>query len=171
MSAENPYNLIGKGGKGNKGERDGTPSRVVRGTTYTEKEQQDRLQGYISVPQEYWHQIKYSTHVRYIENSGEFRVGGFVLKNPYDVKVEGGTQEKRFIKMQNGFNKTVQTYKEWIVAYEDIAYLYAKCDGVTLTLRKDLESTVKSLNANIKKLVEYCKKLEGRIQTMEETQN
>ncbi|GFR89307.1 BA71V-C129R [Elysia marginata] len=145
-------------------------SRPSLAPTLTETEQLEKLAGYMVVPKDLWPFIKYPAHVRYIEieaKGGEFRSGGFVLNNPFDTKVRGSTSEKRFIKLQNGFNKTAKDHKEWIAAYEDIEYLYVKGNGAVLTLQRDLQTAVSSLNANIARLAEYSKKLERRIASLE----
>lgn len=157
----NPYELKRRGPAGG-------PPRPARAAGYTETEQREKLTGYVSVPREFWPFIKYSTHVRYIEKTGEFRSGGFVLKNPFDTKVKGGAGEKRFFKLQNGFNRAARDHKEWILAYEDAEYVYAKGAGVELTVHHDLQTAVKTLNANIKRLADYCKKLERRVGELED---
>jgi hypothetical protein len=157
MSANNPYQLAG---------RNGGPDLPAQAATLTEAEQIEKLRGYVVVLKDFWPNVKYSTHVRYIETEakgGEFRGGGFILNNPFDTKVRGGTTEKRFMKLQNGFVKSARDHKEWIVAYEDIEFLYVKGAGVELTLQHDLQTAVTALNANIARLAEYCKKLERRV--------
>jgi len=131
--------------------------KTIRPITFTETEQREKLIGYVVVHRDYWPFIKYSTHIRYTttaEKGGKFRSGGFVLNNPFDTKVYGGPNEKRFIKLQNGFNKSGKDYKTWIVAYEDIEYLYAKGAGVELTIQHDLRTAVATLNKNITHLAE-----------------
>jgi hypothetical protein len=158
MAAKNPYNL-------DDGKRKEGPDRPVKVVTLTEEEQLAKLTGYVSVPKDFWPFVKYSTHVRYVETAGKggaFRPGGFILNNPFDTKARGGP-EKRFMKLQNGFNKSDRDYKAWIVAYEDIEYLYVKGTGVELTLQRELQMAVTALNANIARIAEYCKKLERRL--------
>ncbi len=143
------------------------PPRAPRPPLLTEEEKRERLEGYFQVPPDYWAYVQYSTHVRYINKEGEFFSGGFVLKNPFDVKPQGGDVEKRFIKLMNGFNKAAREHKEWIVAYEDIEFFYAKGSGIELALQQDLRASAEALNGNIKKVAEYCKKLEKRIARLE----
>ena len=125
-TTDNPYQLAkGKGGSK-------LPEATVRAPTLTEAEQREKLAGYVVVPADLMPFVKYGTHVRYIETAargGEYRSGGFVLNNPFDVKPRGAPTEKRFIKIQNGFNKAARDHKEWIVAYEDIEFLYVKGGG------------------------------------------
>ena len=159
--AKNPYELAGRGKAG------GQPDRPARAGTFTEAEQLAKLEGYVVIPKDYWPYVKYSTHVRYTEKTGEFRGGGFILNNPFDTKVKGSATEKRFFKFQNGFNKAANDHKEWIVAYEDVEYLYAKGSAVELTLQRDLQTAVTTLSGNIQRLADYCKKLERRISELE----
>ena len=165
--AENPYDLA-KGGRGKGRGGRPPPPRPALATPLTESEQLEKLTGYLAVPADFWPFVRYSTHVRYITTDGDFRSGGFVLKNPFDTKVQGRGAEKRFLKLQNGFNRSAHDYAEWIVCYDDIAYLYVKGDGADLSLKQDLETAVKGLNQNIQKLAEFCKKLEKRIAALEE---
>ena len=100
--------------------------------------------------------------------AGDFRPGGFVLKNPFDAKPQGGVDEKRFLKLQNGFNPKAHDYAEWVVAYEDLDQLYAKGDGCTLSVREDLLTAVRGLNHNVHKLADFCKKLDRRLAALED---
>jgi hypothetical protein len=129
--------------------------------------QRKKLEGYVKVPPHYWPFVKYATHARYLEKTGEFRGGGFVLKNPFDTVVQGGGAPKRFIKMQNNFGRGAG-HKEWIVAYEDIAHLYAKASGVELTIRDDVKDVVKKINENFETLAAHHKKLERRLEALEQ---
>lgn len=159
MDIKNPYQL-------NEGKYKGCPDKTYQRVPLTEEEKLEKLKGYVIVPKEFWPFVKYSTHVRYVETArkgGEFRNGGFVLNNPFDTKVKGGDIEKRFIKFQNNFNKSTHDHKEWIIAYEDIAYLYVKGTGVELTLQQNLQNAVTTLNENINKLAEYAKKIDKKI--------
>jgi len=154
MSGKNPFDL------NNKKKTGGAPAAKLRKPLTTE-EKREKLQGYIQVPEEFWPNVAYGKHVRYVETKargGEFRGGGFVVRNPFDTKVKGGPTEKRFIKFQNNFAKASPTHKEWIAAYEDIAYLYVKGTGAELAIQKDLRKAVESLNHNITRLAEFVKK-------------
>ena len=158
MSSSNIYNLEDKKG--------GTATRNTKAATYTESEQREKLVGYVSIPKHLWPFVRHGTHVRYTETAergGAFRCGGFVLKNPFDTKVKGTTTEKRFFRLQNGFQKNSKTYKAWITAYEDTAFLYAKADAIALTLQRDMKVAIKTLNDNMTRLAAYAKKLEKRL--------
>lgn len=158
---KNPYELAERGKAG------AQPDLPARAATLTEDEQLEKLEGYVTVPPEFWPYVKYSTHVRYMEKSGEFRGGGFILNNPFDTKVRGSATEKRFFKFMNSFNKGGRDHKEWIVAYEDVQFLYVKGTGVELTLQRDLQTAVTTLSGNIQRLAEYSKKLERRLAELE----
>jgi len=147
--------------------REGGPARAQLGHVWTVPEQAEKLHGYLEVPPEYWEQIRYGTHIRYFTKAEGFRPGGFVVKNPFDNKPKGGNVEKRFIKLQNGFNDKAKDYKQWVVAYEDVAKFYIKPDAAIMAILQTLENAVKGLNDNIRKVVEYSKSLESRITELE----
>lgn len=158
MAEENPFELEG---------RNGGPERPHGAKKeWTDEEKAEKLSGYVEIAPEYWEHIKYGTHMRYITKAGEFRPGGFVLKNPFDTKAKGGP-EKRFIKLQNGFNDKIRGYAQWIAAYEDIARVYIKPDAGVLMMLTNLQTSVKSLNDNIQKIAIYAKKLEERLSAVE----
>lgn len=140
----------------------------LRRPPLTEAEQLERLAGYVVVPRELWRSVQYGTHVRYTETEergGEFKIGGFVAHNPHIFVPNGETAEKTFFKLKGGFfPKAV----EWVIAYEDIAFLYAKASAVELVLQHDLQTAVAALNANTARLAEYSKKLERRIAELEQ---
>jgi hypothetical protein len=155
---KNPFDLEGR----NEG-----PDRARGGRVWTAGEQAEKLSGYLEVPPEYWDQIRYGTHVRYYSKTEGFRPGGFVVRNPFDTKPKGAAAEKRFMKLQNGFNDKARGYQQWIVAYEDVAKFYIKPDAAVLVMMQSLEIAVKGLNENIRKLAEHSKKLESRIAALE----
>jgi hypothetical protein len=155
---KNPFDLEG---------RDGGPDRPRGARVWTAEEQAEKLNGYLEIPPEYWEHIRYGTHVRYILKTDGFRPGGFVLKNPFDHKPKGGAVEKRFVKLQNGFNDKARDYQQWLVAYEDVAKFYVKTDAGVMVMMQSLEVAVKGLNENIRKLAEHSKKLELRVAGLE----
>jgi hypothetical protein len=155
---KNPFDLKG---------RDGGPERTHAARNWTPEEQAEKLTGYLEIPPEFWDQIRYGTHVRYMTKANEFRSGGFVLKNPYDTKPQGAAAEKRFIKLQNGFNDKAKSYAQWIAAYEDVARIWIKPDAGVLVMMQTLENAVRGLNENIRKIAEHSKKLETRIGQLE----
>jgi hypothetical protein len=158
MAEKNPFDLEG---------RDGGPERPHAARVWTAEEQAEKLNGYLEIAPEFWEQIRYGTHVRYVTKAGDFRPGGFVLKNPFDTKPKGGTVEKRFMKLQNGFNDKARGYASWLLAFEDAAKIYIKPDAGVLMVLQSLETAVRGLNENIRKLAEHSKKLEQRIAALE----
>jgi len=158
MADKNPFDLEG---------REGGPDRPHAAKVWTVEEQAEKLTGYLEISPEFWDQIRYGTHVRYITKDGQFRPGGFVLKNPYDTKARGAAEEKRFIKLQNGFNDKARGYQQWVLAYEDAGKIYMKPDAAVLMMMQNLETAVRGLNENIRKLAEHSKKLEARIAALE----
>jgi hypothetical protein len=158
MAAENPFDLE---------DREGGPERPRIARDWTVEEQAEKLTGYLEVPPEYWDQIRYGTHMRYVTKDGKFRTGGFVLKNPFDTKPNGQTVVKRFLKLQNGFNSKARGYAQWVAAYEDLAKVYMKPDAGVMVMVSTLEMAVKGLNENIRKLAEHARKLEQKILVLE----
>lgn len=156
--AQNPFEL--------KARNDGPEIEHVS-KVWTDEEQAEKLSGYLEVQPEFWAQIKYGIHLRYFTKAEGYRPGGFVLRNPFDITPKGSADEKRFIKLQNGFNDKLRGYAQWIVAYEDISKIYIKPDASSLVIINMLETSVKSLNENIRKIAEYCKKFETRITALE----
>ena len=167
MPASNPYELSKRATKN-------APRRDPKTVTFTKEEQIKKLEGYLCISKKNWAAIGYDTHVRYIETAkrgGEFRSGGFVIKNPFDTKTKTSTTPKRFIKLQSTpphFGKTAFGRREWIVAYEDIEYLYAKTDAATLSVRFDLQTAVTTLNGNIERIKVYAQRLEKRLAKAEQ---
>lgn len=156
---KNPFDLEGR----NEGPEQWGPGRRV----WTLEEQSDRLSGYLEIPPAYWDQIRYGKHVRYFTKAEGYRPGGFVLKNPFDTKPKGGAEDKRFIKLQNGFFEKARGYAQWIVAYEDIEKIYVKPDAEVLVTLQSLEVAVKGLNDNIRKIAEFTKKIDARLAALE----
>jgi len=154
MAENNPFELSG---------RRGGPAPPHAARTWTLEEQVEKLKGYVEVSPVYWDQVRYGTHVRYYTKKDGFRTGGFVLKNPLDTK----GQDKRFMKLQNGFSEKAHGYQQWVVSYSDLDKVYVKPDAAVLMLTQDLEAGVRTLNENIRKVAEHTKKLEARIAALE----
>ena len=169
-NAENPYDLDERGKRTSQNGRKSGVLALSK-SSLTPDEQRKRLEGYVRVLKHLWPSAKYNKHVRYTETadkSGEFRVGGFVAVNPLVFTPKGSKVEKTFIKLKNGFKPKAPNYREWIVAYEDIEYLYAKGDVVAQTLENDIKVTTHQLNENIQTLLKYDKKLETRVSVLED---
>lgn len=157
---DNPFDLSSKAGRAG-------PGRPYHPTVYTAEEQAERLENYITIPKEHWALVHYGRHVRYITRAGAFRIGGFVARNPFDTASKGSTVKKRYIKLQNGFNPRANNYAEWLVAYEDLAALYVKPDAVSMTVQKNVEDALRTLNANVSQLAAFVKKLQQRLRALE----
>jgi hypothetical protein len=157
--AGNPFNLEDREGGG--------PARPHAARVWTAEEQADKLAGYLEVSPEHWEHLRYGTHVRYITKDGQFRSGGFVLRNPVDMRPKGATADKRYVKLQNGFNHKIKGYVAWAVAYDDTDKIYMKPDAGIMTMLTSLETAVEGLNGNIRKLAAYTRELEKRITALE----
>lgn len=125
------------------------------------------LAGYLEVPRESYDAVKYGAHVRYVARGKGFRPGGFVKTNPFDVKPRGEEAEKRFLRLQNGFNEKAATYAQWLVAYEDLETLYVKADAQTAILIGMIEEAIRGLNLNIRRVADRLVELEARVAELE----
>jgi len=144
------------------GAREG-PDRPTPARDWTEADIAEKLAGYLEIPPEFWDQVRYGEHVRYFTKKDGFRPGGFVVKNPHDIRQQGSSVDKRFIRLQNGFNDKAKGYAIWSAAYEDIEKLYVKPNAATSVLMRSQEIVTTKLNANIRKLAEKIKELEKRL--------
>ena len=151
-------------------QKNGQKNQVLTKVLST-KEQEEKLNGYLEIESQNWIQIKYGTHIRYYTKSGEFRTGGFVVKNPLETVNPDSKIIKIYIKLQNGFNKTLKGYYEWIISYDEISKIYSKLNANELTTIKSLENAVIGLNENIRKLVKHAKSLESRIDKLESSKS
>lgn len=105
----------------------------------------NRLNGYITVKPEYWHLIKNGTHVRYIDDTGKFKIGGFMHKNKFVKKDPTGLSLNGLI-LKSTFNTKDANYKTWPVMYKSIKFLYAKGNGVEYTLYTAINGILESTN-------------------------
>lgn len=158
---KNPFNLE---------ERDnnkrGGPDRAHVAHDWTPDEIAEKTQGYLEVAPEFWAHIRVGQHVRYFTKEHGFRPGGFIQQNPFDTKTKDGP-EKRFFKIQNGFNDKVRGYASWLVAYEDTSRMLIKLDTASLILMQMQEAIAVRANENIRKITEFVKKLDGRVAALE----
>lgn len=159
-AASNPFSLEKK--KGGPG-----PRKQFKETTYTDDEQKEMLNGYVEIPEDLWPLVRYGSQMRYVTKEGKFRVGGYVARNPFDTKPNGGKEEKRFVSMQNGFDKRSKGHAGWLVAYEDIDKLYIKPEASAMAVQRALDKAVKAFNTNIGKLRNHAVGLEKRIKQLE----
>ena len=153
----NPFLLNQKNGQKN------TPLTKI----LTQKEQEEKISGYLEIDRQNWPQIKYGTHMRYYTKNGEFRTGGFVVKNPVEAVNPDTKVIKNYIKLQNGFNNKLKGYYQWVISYDEMSKIYIKLDAGILTTIKSLETAVMGLNENIRKLVKHAKYLEDRLEKLE----
>ena len=154
MDRKNPFELRPR----NEG-----PAPAALAKVWTPAERAEKLQGYMEIAPEFWEHIRYGTHMRYITKNGEFRTGGFVLKNPFVSGNEaGGEARARSMRLQNGFSDKARGYAQWSVSYDDTAHIYIKPDAGVMMTMQSLEIAVRGLNENIRKTLEYVKKIDSR---------
>ena len=149
-------------------QRRGGNVRPALARTFTDAEIAKKLEGYLEVPPDNWHLVKAGTHVRYYTHADGFKSGGLVAKNPTDTTPQGANAEKRFMRLQSGYNERAPGYFSWVIAYEDLARLFIKPDAGALTVMASLEEAVRGLNENIRKLADYAKGLSNRITALEQ---
>ena len=145
MEQKNPFDLALR----NEG-----PEPAALAKAWTPAERAEKLRGYMEIAPEFWGHIRYGTHMRYITKAGDFRPGGFVLKNSADL----GGEAARSLQLQNGFNAKARGYAQWSVAYADAAHIYIKPDAGVMMAMQSLEVAVIGLNDNIRKVMELIKK-------------
>jgi len=155
MDRKNPFELKPR----NEG-----PATAALTRAWTPAERAEKLHGYMEIAPEFWEHIRYGTHMRYITKTGEFRTGGFVLKNPSISVSDTGDEARasRSMRLQNGFSDKARGYAQWSVAYDDTERIYIKPDAGVLMTMQSLEIAVKGLNENIRKTLEYVKKIDAR---------
>jgi hypothetical protein len=156
--AKNPYALS----ENLQGPKKQHPSK-----TWTIEEQNEKLVGYIEVPPQFWDHIKFRVHIRYYTKDEGFRTGGFVLQNPFIFKSQDDGTEKKYIKLQNGFNEKAGNYMHWMVDYENLDKIFMKPDAGVMVVLHSLEIVVKGINDNIRRLAEHSKRLEARLSALE----
>jgi hypothetical protein len=150
--------------------RDGGPERPHGSRVRTDEDIANDLAGYLEVLPQYWEHIKYGTHIRYKTKEGAFRIGGYVMNNPFVYKDKTSGSERKCIRLQNGFNSKLKSYKAWLVPIDDTSQIWMMPDAGTLMLLSNLENSVKLLNENIRKVAEYVKGIEVRLKTLEKQQ-
>lgn len=93
--------------------------------TLSAKQQEDLLAGYDIVLSEQWPLLKRMDHIRYKRKDGQFRRGGFVMKQWLDINnITDDTTGKRMIKLSiNPFQPNATT---WDIAYIDIDTIWKK---------------------------------------------
>ena len=138
---------------------------------WTAEEQAAKLASYLEVPRECWELAKHGTHVRYFTKAEGYRPGGFVCGNPVEFpEGEGaadGAPPRRGLRLQSAPNSRMPGTFYWNVAYDDLDKLYSKADAGAMTVMVALESAVRGLNDNIRRLAEHAKKLEARLHALE----
>ena len=167
----------GRGGKGGKGAASTRKPPLAK--FWSDEDIDEKLKGYIEVPEESWELIKHAQHVRYFTKAadgkpGGYRPGGFIVKNPVSITIKG--KDIKSMKLQNGFDQNAKGYSQWSVAYENTDKVYMKIDATLAIARRDSEMIVQALNDHVeetkkalKKLKEANKELKEEIKMMRKT--
>jgi len=176
MAAKNPFELSKK--KVVSQPKRATTPRAPRAPP-TEVDIQRQLVGYLEMSEDLWPEIKRGTHVRYFlkasdANPGGFRLGGFVMKNPHDKKTADGSVSRQMM-LSHVLRPTPHQSQFWSVKYSSFEKLYVKADASDLSTLDTLESVVRDMNANTRKVADYVvqlsqnfKVLTQRVKALEE---
>lgn len=155
MSKKNVFELSNR--KSNPRDIKQNPPRV-----WSQEEQAAKLNGYLEVPHEFWDQIKYGTHIRYYSKTEGFRPGGFVVRNPVEVKKDDGSIVSS-LKLQNGFNAKDKGYLSWFVVYDSVSKIFIKPDAAVSVALHSLQEVVKGLNENMRKMADEIMYLKSKL--------
>jgi hypothetical protein len=159
---DNPFDLTKK-------KTAGLQNVNYKSRTYTEEEKAALLEGYVSIPSKFWPHIRLGTHMRYETKDGLFRVGGYVVKNPASITPAATGVPTRVFRLQNNYGQKYGGAGNivWPVTYDNTAAVYVQPDATALVVQELLKEAVSGLNVNIKKLADYSKKLERRLEELE----
>lgn len=133
------------------------------------KQQKDLLAEYDIVLSEQWPLLKRMDHIRYKRKDGQFRRGGFVIKQWLDINnITDDTAGKRMIKLSiNPFQPNTMT---WDIAYIDIDTIWKKhkvdVQPTTTTLTQPQQQPTlmqPSIAIHITELMENYKQLREHI--------
>jgi hypothetical protein len=94
---------------------------------------EDKLIGYIKVPNEEWDKIPVTSHIRYLTINDEFRTGGFVDRH-------GEKNGNKYIVLRPGLTKDIKTF---------VVYLY-KVKTVWKKIHKETFNEFNILKKQIK---------------------
>ena len=117
------------------------PKYVSR--VYTDDEQRAMLRSFVEIPEDRWGEISSGDFIRYVDTDGKFRSGGMV-----DI-VYGDTG-----KMMIRSGRTA-----WGIDTANIQTIYVRMGLATVMLREQLETTIRTLDSNIRKIAEELQRL------------
>jgi hypothetical protein len=146
----------------------------------TEEELFKKTQGYMEIPIEFWSFIKAGTYIKYINSNDEFKQGGIVIKNPVKLKEketlikpevnfddDNNLEYKSAMMLKSMIFKPNTTPIIWTMKYEEFKKIYIKIDAALNVIIHKLDSTIESVNLNMKKISTYINKLESRLSKLE----
>ena len=163
MTEDNPFELSKNKSRTN------SPKRITltpSTSSYTEKSADD----FLEITTEYWETLKYGTYIKYmLINETEYKYGWIIKNqqvNTYKNK-EGTNDTKKGIKLTNTLFPNATNKYFWFVPYEKIDKLFIKIEVTTKLMIQNMNSTINTLNINLKKITEYIKKLDERVKLLE----
>jgi hypothetical protein len=132
------------------------------------EEQAERLTGYAEVPREYWPDIRANSHIRYYDAAGAFHPGGFVVTNPYDYRPRGEADARRCLRLKSAIAKAPgRKFFMWVVPYDEVSRLYYRLEFGALLLSHSIRVSTDVMNANLKKIAQYVRRLDERVTALE----
>lgn len=132
---------------------------------YTEKEIEEKLQGYIPVLKNRLDTLEFNSHIRYYKTNGEFKCGGFIYLNPKTTK-EGET----FMVLKSDKFRSKGAVM-WSLYYKDIKKLYVKTGMDYQIMDLKLKQRDKETQEAFNKVAAYIKKIYTRIKKIEQNTN
>ncbi len=132
-----------------------TPTRKV----YTEDEAKELLAGYHEIEDKAkWSEISSGSHIRYYDETGEFRFGGIMRDN----RLGNAEGTKRFMRIEAMFGQK----RSWTVGIEKITRLFVKY-GATDNLRSQVDEAIRKLNSNVQALAKRSNEQDAHVKALE----
>ena len=168
----------GAGGAG--GSKAGAKERPRK--LYSAEDQLALLQTYIHVPKSYWAELKPGAHVRYYvkhrpdgqlsdgPDPEAFRVGGYIVANPYTWKPKNSPREKQGMLLSTSLRYRAGQKggaPAWTAETAETRDVYVRSDPSALLVRMELARVVDQMNSNIIQLGEKVRQIDRRLQLLE----
>jgi hypothetical protein len=145
---------------------------------FSKREQEDLLRDYTQRPREMWPLLRPGEHVRFYVREGKdesFRLGSWIVQNPYDYKTKDSDVMKRAFKLS--FTVEAPRYNgrarpgmlppgTWTVLYENIERLYAKPEASALMVLQSVKQLVPKINTAVRTLQEQIKRNEAELEKL-----
>lgn len=176
----NPFDLSKKTARGVAGggadagaaaEQRQTPMAV-----YTDEEIAALLVNFYAVKPEHWELIPRGSFIRYLDQDGRFRYGGFVSTNPHTRAATSARREQRGFLLRNtqwssrGWGqKGVASGSDitWMATYDSLQKVWIRADAATATLVHMLGSLTTQFNSKIGTICDRLDTITARLDAIE----